>query len=431
MELALLGSVILEATRTTFVCAQLGIEPDTFYVPAHRMIYQQIESMGKAGTPIDLLTLSSALKAEGRLDQVGGDLYLERMTENATPSYAQHYATEIDKMWTRRKGIAAARLAEDMFFVGELDNEKILSDAQAQLMAAGSNNTVQIKTLGDVRKDKIDQWRKAKGCGYTGIPCSFTGLNRIMGGWRMNVMSILAGYRGLGKSTLARQEAVNLARDHNIPVGLISIEDPMDIASSRAAAYHAGVSAFKLDTGNARDETIDHIDQKWEEIGNIPLYIASDPMTISQVDNTIKIMVARYGVKIIFLDHIQCVHPLALPRKTRNETLGEYSQALVGLTKRLPIHICILSQLSRGPERDNRIPKLSDIRDSGTLEQDARQVILFYTDPKEGNYIARVEKNNFGASKLNVNLNFKPDLQRFEEMVPGADEEMLDEETML
>jgi replicative DNA helicase len=269
-----------------------------------------------------------------------------------------------------------------------------------------------VRQLADFRHDKIEQWRAAKGKGYIGIPSSLDDVNRYLGGYRAGVMLVLGGFRGEGKSTLARQEAFGIAQK-GYKTLVCSLEDPGDIAAAGIAGNYANRSVFHLDTGADDQAHIDQIDYDWASLSSVPLHITSGSMTIEDIETAAMIHKARHGLDFIVIDHIQFITPYKMPGMDRNGTVATYSQRIVAMLTKHGIPGLILSQLSRDSEKESRKPRLSDLRDSGCIEQDARAVMLLYFNAQDGHHRLEIAKNNFGISGKTFKIKREDGRQRF------------------
>jgi replicative DNA helicase len=185
---------------------------------------------------------------------------------------------------------------------------------------------------------------------------------------------------------------------------LFSLEDPGDIASAAMVCDEADVSSLDLDTGVATTSDLEKAERAWQSIGEIPLYMVSEKCTMPQIVSAASLFKTRYNIQAIYLDHIQYISPVQLPHMTRNDTISVYSGELAALSKRLDVAVICSSQLNRSPERDNRPPRLSDLRDSGSLEQDARAVGLLYWSNDDDCFIFEIAKNNYGKSGTKIKL---------------------------
>lgn len=286
---------------------------------------------------------------------------------------------------------------------------------ELSMMQTQSNQFCKAHHITEFCDAKVSAWRQAKGTGYVGIPSTFQKLNTYLGGYRRKVMTVLGGYRGEGKSTIARQEAHGVAK-LGFRALVVSLEDPEDIAQAGIAGNEASISVFHLDTGNGFDVNIDTIESAWRGMAALPLHTAA-AMTIDEIVSLATIQKARHGLDFIVIDHLQYISPYTLPRMDRNGTIATYSQKICGLAKTLDVAVLVLSQFSRDSEKMSRRPKLSDLRDSGTIEQDARAVLLLSYDSNLNHHLLEVAKNNNGVSKVDIGVRRLDGKQRFEEVL--------------
>lgn len=301
--------------------------------------------------------------------------------------------------------------------------DEIIGKAQERIQELSTQGGAKIKTLATDREQKVETWKAARlGSGVVGIPLPWKLINTGLGGLRPRVMSVLGAYRATGKSSMTRQIAYETARA-GTEVGLITLEDPSDIASSHIASLHGGFSTFHLDRGDSM-VSVEQADKAWQEVERLPLHIYDRPSTIAQIENVCTAMSANYDTKLFIVDHIQHILP-DRQYKSRNEEVAQYSMRLSALAKRLNCHVMVTSQLSRDSEKNDRAPRLSDLRDSGAIEQDARQVLMLYKDPERmaktasGSmapmFVLEVAKNNYGRQGDKVNMARRESPLRFDE----------------
>lgn len=405
-EQALIGAILLEPTKGLFICAKKDITESDISDPLLNKCFRAIRELAESRESIDTLTVQNKAGIPEPIDYI--------VDGTPTAAHAEYYATQVKEASTKRRMIAVlSDIADD---INEKSVHESMEMLHAELTQLSSCNQLEIKKLSAYKDEQIENWKQAKNVGYVGIPFSLGAINQDLGGWRNGVMGIIAAYRGEGKSTIIRQQCLYLAQ-MGVPVALLSLEDPGNIASSRIVGAAARVNVFGLDIGRYNDESLAKMRQTWDTIGDIPLYISSDPMDMTQIDSTLTLMKARYGIKIAFIDHVQYITPYQLPGRSRNDTLAGYSGRIVAAAKVLDIPIVVASQLSRSSEKDNRKPRLSDLRDSGTLEQDARQIIILHRDNEAECHILRVAKNNYGASGNEIFVTRNDAVQMFEEAV--------------
>jgi len=201
-----------------------------------------------------------------------------------------------------------------------------------------------------------------------------------------------------------------------IKVALFSLEDPPDIASAGMVGNYANVNVFGLDTGRGNPQNLDVMDTAWKKIADLPLWIMGGAMDIDTIETTSRLLKMKHGLDMIIIDHIQYIPPYILKGYSRNDTVAHYSSRTVGMASSMDVHVCNLSQFSRASEKEGRKPRLSDLRDSGSLEQDCRLAILLYFDGDKGHHILDCAKNNFGQSGFEIDVKREDGRQRFSEI---------------
>jgi len=201
-----------------------------------------------------------------------------------------------------------------------------------------------------------------------------------------------------------------------VKVLLFSLEDPADIASASIVGNHAEISVFGLDTGKCNPGNLTRIEEAWRNIGDLPLWIVGGSLGIDTIDTTARMMKMKHDIDLVIIDHIQYIPPYIMKGMSRNDTVAHYSARSVAIASDLDCHVCNLSQFSRSSEKENRKPRLSDLRDSGTLEQDCRQALLLFYDGEKGHHVLEVAKNNYGQSGVEIDVERVDGRQRFKEL---------------
>ena len=399
-EKEVLACACLDPERTIYECAKAGVTAASFFVPVHREVWAAIHQSFVAHGFVDVTGITTRFRQTQTAEGFDVDSAIEKCT---VPDHAGFYINRIRDMEKRRGMIQAMHAAA----VGLTDTTTETGQVMAEYEAAATKTLalsgMAIHQLGDYQAAKLEQWTAAQKTGFVGVPCHIQDVTAALGGWRKGCVSIVGAYRGAGKSTWLRSDAKWNAKSGR-PVALFSLEDPGDIASAAMVCDDADVSSLDLDTGKALPGDIDRARRAWDSIAGLPLYIVSEKCTMPQIMAAASLFKMRHNIEAIYLDHIQYITPLQLPHMTRNDTMSVYSSELAGLAKRLNIAVICASQLNRSAEKDNRAPRLSDLRDSGSLEQDARAVGLLYWSDPDDCFVFEVAKNNYGKSGVKVYL---------------------------
>jgi len=404
-EHALLGCIIIEPNAGMYACKDKNITVDSFADFDCRVVYSAIDKLSKLNKPIDVVTVENALSSPIGISTT------VLLDEALTVTNVGHYADEVKSAERRRTLARMLSVGEEAISQGE-GTDDIISSLQAQIIELTDSSGVKALKLGDTRESKIEQWKVAQESGFVGIPFHLPSANAVLGGLRRKCMSIIGAYRGEGKSTLARDWALHSAKS-GFKVALFSLEDPADIASASIVGNHAGINVFGLDTGLCNPHKLEQIDTAWKEVADLPLWIMSGAMSIDTIFTTAKLLKMKHGLDLVIIDHIQYIPPYIMKGMSRNDTVAHYSGVTTMMADSLDCHVCNMSQFSRGSEKEQRRPRISDLRDSGTLEQDARQIMLLYYDGERGHHVIGVEKNNYGKSGKDVAVERMDGKQRF------------------
>lgn len=400
-ERGLIGTVF-DAPETFYDAQAAGITSQSFTLPTCWKVWQAFCDLSTARKPLNRYHVLQAVTtfADGEGLHLFDDV-------SAGKAYMAAFVRDVQAKESARKLRRCGQGLIERVERGDAP-EAIMAAAHADLSETGAAG-VKIKTMRDVRPEKVAQWKAAMGRGFIDIQTAWPELDEILGGHRRKMVNVLGAYRGSGKSTLARQMLSAVAM-RGTPVGLLSMEDPAEVAAAGIAGSMGNFSVYHLDTGRS-DVTPDEAGEAWERVDKLPIYIVDAPMTIVGVLNAMRMLVARHGVQMVAVDHIQYILP-SQKHGSRNEEIMRYSAEIVAATKQLDIHTLVVSQLSRDCEKEARRPRLSDLRDSGAIEQDARAVMLL-SQMDTGDFELEVAKNNNGP-RGSLKLRRVDGRQRFE-----------------
>lgn len=400
-----LSALLTDAKTTTLYATEYGITSE--HMADNRLAEIYDVAMGQLTRNGDCNRYSVQIAIQGKPNILAA---FDSIPPDTSPAIAITAIRQMQQTHIKRRlKYAADSILESL--KGSEQAEQVLGEATNEIMALNAKTTSAVKTLASDRPDKVATWVAAKsGSGVVGIKTPWHMINDCLGGLRPNTMSVLGAYRGTGKSSLSRQ-IVYGAGLAGVSSALITLEDPSDIASTHIASLHGRFSPFHLDRGDST-VPVESADKSWKAIEHLPIRIYDRPSTISKIENVCSMLSAQYGVKLFVIDHIQYI--LAEKNhKSRNEEVANYSQRIAALAKRLTGHILVCSQLSRDAEKDSRPPRLSDLRDSGAIEADARQVLLLSQNKERmlnlaGKtypcFVLEVAKNNYGRSGDKVNM---------------------------
>ena len=384
-EVSVLGSMFMDNNVIPDVALQLA--GDDFYMPRNKEIYDAMVDLYNLGMPIDMVTLIEHLKLRGSFDRIGGIEYVaEVMSETVTSANVKYYTKIIEEKSTLRKIIKACGEAEAAAFSGEATTEKVVSDAQQAIYniieGRRARGLVHIKDLLNESVAKIEEVAKNPEP-VTGVYSGFTDLDRMTAGFQPSDLIILAARPGKGKTSFAINIAQNAAVIKDVPVAVFSLEMSGVQLATRMLSSQAMLSATKIKTGNLRDNDWVKIGNAMEPLCNAPIYIDDTPgITISEISTKCRRLALQKGLGMIVIDYLQLMTSGGGRRnENRQVEVAEFSRALKILAKDLSVPVITLAQLSRDIEkRADKRPMLSDLRESGAIEQDADMVMFLHRD---------------------------------------------------
>jgi len=439
-EMALLGSIMLRPEALYDITDT--ISPDVFYSEKHRIIYETMMELFAKRSPIDLLSVSSRLSEKGWLDQIGGNTYLTEIV-NVVPSSSNlaYYAEIVHKKYMMRRLIEASDHISQVGYDENKELEEILDSAEKKLFEVTNFNTshkfVPIKDELVEAWDRLDRLH-TDGQGMRGIPTGFADLDNKISGLQKSDLIILAARPSMGKTSLALDIARQAAVNHDVPVGIFSLEMSSQQLVDRMLAAQANVDAWKLRTGKlSRQDDFEAIRTALDKLNKAPIYIDDQPgNNILKMRSVARRLKNEKGLGLIIVDYLQ----LMVPTQTKNDNVvqqvTEISRSLKNLARELDVPVLALSQLSRAVEQRGGRPRLSDLRDSGSIEQDADLVFFIhredkYKDESERTNIAEIliEKHRNGETGK-VDLFFNDKKATFQNMdkshYAGAEKEFAD-----
>jgi len=388
-EKSLLGCLMLDKDAILKVADFLGSRD--FYKGIHQEIYQAMFDLFERGEPIDLLSVSTRLKEKNLLEEIGGSSYLTELVNLVpTASHILNYARIVQRKRILRDLIGASQEigqmgydeSEDINVVLDSAEKKIFSIAQKSL----TQNFIPVKDTLEEAFERIDRLSKFKGM-PRGIPTGFTDLDNILAGLQKSDLIILASRPTLGKSALSLNIAANIAINEKIPVGIFSLEMSKDQIVDRLIAAQSNVDLWRLRTGRLSSQGEDNdfirIQRALGILAEAPIYIDdAATSTVLQMKAMSRRLQAEKGLGLIIIDYLQLMEPLN-PIASPVQQVSESSRALKALARELEIPVLVISQLSRAVEqRSPQIPRLADLRQSGTIEQDADVVLFIYREDR-------------------------------------------------
>lgn len=396
VEKSLLGSLLIDKEAINKVADSLKSED--FYQRVHQIIYEAVVSLFDKREPIDLLSLSNKLGEMGYLEDIGGVAYLTSLANSVgTSAHISSYAKIVQRKKMLRDLIDAAHHIIGISAREEDDVESLLDEAEKKLFSVSqkslTKNFLRLSTTLDEAMSRI--LNQGDGT-IRGIKTSFSGLDNKLGGLQKSDLIVLAARPSVGKTAFAINLALNVARN-NIPVGIFSMEMSIDQIVDRLIAAQAGISLWNLRIGRLGESSLQETTQACEDLKSMPIFIDDTPSpNILQMRAMARRLQAEHGLGLLIVDYLQ----LMASRKNYDsevQQVTEISRGLKGLAKELNIPIIAISQLSRAVEqRDGHKPKLSDLRSSGSIEQDADLVMFIHREDKNK------DKDKLDESQINT-----------------------------
>jgi len=432
-EQSVLGGLMLDNSGWNDLADRLS--PDDFYSADHQLIYQAICELVGTNRPCDFITLSEHLKAQGRLEAAGGLGYLGTLA-NDTPSASnvQAYAEIVRERSVLRALVTVGGEIADLGYRADGRNYAELLDVAEQRVFAlrsraehARSTYFSLPELMDGLERKIDDLRKNPG-GLSGLPTGFTDFDHKTTGLHPGDLVILAGRPAMGKTSFALNVAEHVALYEKKPAAVFSMEMPAEQLALRMVASFARIPMGKLRSGELEDRDWDRLVSQGSLIREAPLYIdetgALSPLELRARARRIK---ARHGLSLIVVDYIQLMQVPGTKDNRTNE-ISEISRSLKALAKELSVPVIALSQLNRGVEqRDNKRPRMADLRESGGIEQDADLVVFIYRDevynvdsPDKGTAEIIIAKQRNGPLG-SVKTAFLGEYTRFDNLAQGYD----------
>jgi replicative DNA helicase len=383
-EQAVLGSILLEADA--LVTAMERLRPEDFYQPVHRMIYETMIELGEAGQPIDLVTLTAALQDKQRLEEAGGVDYLSRLLSVVpTAANVDYYARIVEEKSLLRRLIRTATEIVQEGYAGADDVGLLLNDAEQRILEISNRRTGSgFISIRDVLMDVFEQIEflyNHRG-GVTGIPSGFPDLDRMTSGFQRSDLIIVAARPSVGKTAFALNIAQNVGVRARETVAIFSLEMSASQLVQRMVCAESNVDAGRLRTGRLEGDDWEKLTMAIGALSEAEIYIDDTPgVTVADIRAKLRRLKKERGLGLVVIDYLQLIQGRGKPGENRQQEVSEISRTLKQIARELEVPVIALSQLSRGVEqRQDKRPMLSDLRESGSIEQDADIVAFLYRD---------------------------------------------------
>lgn len=399
LEDSVLGAILIEKDAYGSVADLL--RPEVFYKDQNRLVYEAIRALASKDQPIDILSVAEKLKNQGTLDQAGGAVYLADLTRRvASTAHLRYHAQIVAQKATARDLIAMAARIEEKGFDETQDIEELMQEAEAGIFEISQRSqkrdVTQIDPVIEEAFKRMEKASKNDGS-ISGIPSGFDALDKITSGWQTPDLIIIAARPAMGKTAFVLSMAKNMSIDRKIPVAIFSLEMSNVQLVNRLIMNVCEIEGDKIKTGKFTKEESRRLNTKVNIMKGAPLYMDDTPsLSIFELRSKARKLVREHGIRMIIIDYLQLMNAQGSSFGSREQEVSIISRNLKALAKELDIPIIALSQLNRGVESrqgiEGKTPQLSDLRESGAIEQDADMVCFIhrpeyyhlYNDEKSG-----------------------------------------------
>lgn len=403
-EESVLGSCLID--KDAVVAVAEFLRPEHFYNEINSLIFKAILTLYEERSPIDIITISEKLKKQKDLTKIGGRTYLAQLVERVpTAANVEEYGRLVKETWTKRQLISAASKINEIAFNESQGAQEALDRAEQEIFGLSQKHLktafLPVKDLLAESFDRLDELHKKPG-ELRGVPTGFKDLDNLLAGLQDSNLIILASRPGLGKTAMSLNIARHAAVDQKIPVGIFSLEMSKEELLERLLVRQADIDAWRLKTGRLEEEEFTRLSEAMGILAETPLFIDDTPaVSVLEMRTKARRLQVEKGLKLLVVDYLQLVRGRGL--ENRVQEVSEITQGLKNLARELKIPVLACSQLSRAVEvRGGQRPRLADLRESGSIEQEADVVMFLYLeDPEERENIScDVAKHRNGATGI-------------------------------
>jgi replicative DNA helicase len=427
-EQSVLGGMLLSKDAISDVIEV--IRPADHYRPAHQLIHEAILDLYARGEPADAITVNNELIRRGELGKIGGGTYLHTLIASVpTAANAGYYARIVRERAILRRLVEAGTRIVQMGYMGDAEADEMVDRAQAEVYAVTDRRIAEdYHSLSEIMPGALDEIEaiSTHGGTMTGVPTGFSDLDALTNGLHPGQMIVIAARPAVGKSALALDFARAATIRHQLPTVLFSLEMGRNEITMRLLAAEARVPMHIMRSGQMSDDDWARLARRMSEVADAPLFIDDSPnMSLMEIRAKCRRLKQRHDLKLVIIDYLQL---MSSPKRVENrqQEVSEMSRSLKLLAKELEVPVVALSQLNRGPEqRTDKKPMVSDLRESGSIEQDADVVILLHREdayekesPRAGEADLIVAKHRNGPTAT-VTVAFQGHYSRFVDMAPS------------
>lgn len=424
LEEAVLGALMIEADAYAMITDLL--KPECFYKIAHQKIYEAIQTLALHQQPIDMHTVTEQLRKSGTIDDVGGPYYITLLTAKVnSAAHLEYHSRIIMQKYLARELIRISSEIQSKAFDEKTDVDDLMQESEGMLFEVSQRNlkkdVTQINPVIEEARNRMMQAANRQGA--SGVPSGYHALDKITSGWQRSDLIIIAARPAMGKTAFILSMAKNIAVDYNIPVAVFSLEMSNVQLVNRLIMNVCQLEGDKIKNGQLEPYEWEKFDRDITQLLDAPIYIDDTPsLSIFELRSKARRLVREHHIQMIIIDYLQLMNASGMSFGSREQEVSIISRSLKGLAKELDIPIIALSQLNRGVEGrtglDGKRPQLSDLRESGAIEQDADMVCFIHrpeyykmTEDAQGNSLLGIAeiiiaKHRNGATG-DVQLKFK------------------------
>lgn len=405
-EESVLGALLLDKDAIIKVADLISSED--FYRPDHRCIFEALLRLYEKRMPLDVVTLTDELERTKQLEEAGGASLIATLTGRVpTAAHVIHYARIVREKSTLRRLISAAGQITELGFQESRPVDEIVDESERLIFQVAQNTVRQqfepIKEVLIRSFERMEELHNNRGQ-TRGVPTGFRDLDGLLSGLQASDLIIIAARPSMGKTSFALNIAHHAAIHHKVPIGFFSLEQSKDQLIDRLVAGEAAVDSWKLRTGNLANEDFERLHTAMGTLADAPFFIDDTPnLTVMEVRTKARRLQAEHGLGLIIVDYLQLMQGRQSRDANRVQEISDISRGLKGIARELNVPLIALSQLSRAVEqRPNHQPQLSDLRESGSIEQDADVVMFLY---REDYYNPETEQKNIAQCLLRKHRN--------------------------
>lgn len=385
LEEAVLGALMIEKDAYSIISEIL--RPESFYVPRHKLIYAAITDLAMNQKPVDILTVKNQLEKRGDLEEAGGAFYITQLSSKvASSAHIEYHSRIIAQKHLARELITFTSNVQTKAFDEMIDVDDLMQEAEGKLFEISQQNLQKDYTqINPVIAEAYENLQKAaaRTDGLSGLESGFHALDKITSGWQNSDLIIIAARPAMGKTAFVLSMAKNIAVDFQEPIAVFSLEMSNVQLINRLMMNVCEIPGGKIRSGQLAAYEWQQLDYKIKDLFDAPLYVDDTPsLSIFELRTKARRLVREHGVKMIIIDYLQLMNASGMAFNSRQEEVSTISRSLKGLAKELEIPIIALSQLNRGVESreglEGKRPQLSDLRESGAIEQDADMVCFIH-----------------------------------------------------